>query len=69
MTYSAKKLDQNKMQKLQDLEKKMGYCIVAWEKAPLVAKLSDEQVNELKSTEKEMGAVLVAYDCKIASIV
>ncbi len=64
MTYSAKRLDKANMDKLQTLERKLGYCIVAWEKNPKIAPISEEQVKELKSAEQEMGAVLVAYDCK-----
>ena len=64
MTYSAKKLEKTELEKLQNLEKKLGYCLVAWEKTPKIAHISDEQLNDIKSTEKEMDAVLVAYDCK-----
>jgi hypothetical protein len=64
MTYSAKRLDKSNMDKIQQLEKKLDYCVVAWEKTPRVASLSDSQIEELKAVEKEMGAVIVAYDCK-----
>ncbi len=64
MTYSAKRLDKNNMDKLQQLEKKLNYCVVAWEKTPKVADLSDSQIKDLQAVEKEMNAVLVAYDCK-----
>ncbi len=62
--YSAKRLDKANMDKIQDLEKKLDLCVVAWEKNPQIAQLSDSQLVELKNLEKEMGAILVAYDCK-----
>jgi hypothetical protein len=64
MTYTAKRLDKANMDKVQTLEKKLDYCVVAWEKTPKVAQLSDSQLQELQAAEKEMDAVLVAYDCK-----
>jgi hypothetical protein len=64
MTYSAKRLDKTNLDKVQALEKKLDYCIVAWEKTPGVAQLSDSQIQELQAVEKEMKAVLVAYDCR-----
>lgn len=64
MTYSAKRLDKANLDKIQALEKKLDLCVVAWEKTPKVAALSDPQLKELKKLEKEMDAVLVAYDCK-----
>ena len=53
------------MDKLQALEKKLGQCVVAWEKAPRAAQLSESQLKELQELEKEMNAILVAYDCKL----
>ena len=64
MTYSAKRLDKSGMDKIQQLEKKLDYCVVAWEQTPRIAKLSESQIKELQSVENEMKAVLVAYDCK-----
>ena len=64
MSYSAKRLDRTNMDKVHEAEKKLGYCVVAWEKTPKVASLTESQVTELKDLEKEMGAELVAYDCK-----
>ena len=64
MSYAAKRLDRTNLDRVHEAEKKLGYCVVAWEKTPKVASLSESQVAELKNLEKEMGAVLVAYDCK-----
>jgi hypothetical protein len=65
MAYSPKRLDKVHMDKLQALEKKLGRCVVAWEKAPRAAELSESQLKELQELEKEMNAILVAYDCKL----
>ncbi len=64
MMYSAKRLDRTNMEKIQEIEKKLDLCVVAWEKTPQIAQLSDSQLSDLKNLEKEMGAILVAYDCK-----
>jgi len=64
MTYSAKKLDKAELEKLQKLEKKLGYCVVAWDKTPKIAHISEEQLTDIKSAEKDMNAILIAYDCK-----
>ncbi len=64
MTYSAKRLDKANLDKVQALEKKLDFCVVAWEKTPKIAALSETQIKELKKAEKEMDAILVAYDCK-----
>lgn len=34
MTYSAKRFDKSNMDKTQQLEKKLNYCVVAWGKTP-----------------------------------
>ena len=46
MTYTAKRLDKSSMDKIQQLEKKLDYCVVAWEKTPRVASLSDSQIED-----------------------
>ena len=64
MMYSAKRLDKSGMNKLQEMEQKLGLCIVAWEKKPGAASISEDQLSEVQKLEKEMDAVLVVYDCK-----
>jgi hypothetical protein len=64
MMYSAKRLDKTNMDKVQALERKLGYCLVAWEAAPKAAPVPEAELAEIKALEKEMGATLVAYDCE-----
>ena len=64
MVYSIKKLDQAQLAKIQDLERKLGCCIVAWEQPPPPADITVSQVEELKALEKETGTLLVAYRCQ-----
>ncbi len=59
----VKTLDDAGLKKLQDLEKKLGCCVVALEEQPQPAKLSKTQLAELQAAEKETGSVLVAYRC------
>ncbi len=63
MAKQIKKLDNVDLRKLQTLEKKLGYCVVALEKQPSIATLSETQLEELRTMETEMGTILVAYDC------
>lgn len=59
-----KTLDGNKLSKLQELEKKIGYCLVAFEPPVKVATISDAQLMQIQALEKELNAVVVAYDCR-----
>jgi hypothetical protein len=56
-----KKLDVAGLKRLQELENKLGCCVIALEKQPGPAPLSETQLEELRSAEKEMDAILVAY--------
>lgn len=64
MMYSVKKLDQNSLARIQELEHKLNCCVVAFDQVPKLAELSALQLKDLKNLEKEMGTILVAYKCK-----
>jgi hypothetical protein len=63
MSPQAKKLNDADIEKLKDLEKKLGKCVVAWDQKLDPAVISEAEVKELQALEKEMNAVLVAYNC------
>jgi len=63
MVQHTKKLDDVGLSKLQALERKLGCCIVALERQPQPATLSEAQLEELQAMEREMDAILVAYTC------
>ena len=63
MSHHVKQLDDANLDKLNDLEKKLGKCVVAWDQKLEPADISAEQVKELQTLEKELDAVLVAYNC------
>ncbi|MBI4295737.1 MAG: hypothetical protein HY667_01325 [Chloroflexi bacterium] len=64
MTYYVKKLDDASLAKLQELERKSGCCIIAFERWPKLATMSDDQLRALRFLENEMGAILLAYSCQ-----
>jgi hypothetical protein len=63
MSPQAKQLNETDLNKLNDLEKKLGKCVVAWDQKLEPADISEEQVKELQTLEKDLDAVLVAYNC------
>jgi hypothetical protein len=63
MSPQAKQLDEANIGKLNDLEKKLGKCVVAWDQRLDPADISEEQVKMLQTVEKELDAVIVAYNC------
>jgi hypothetical protein len=63
MSPQAKQLDDADLSKLNDLEKKLGKCVVAWEQKLEPAVISEDQIKELQTLEKDLDAVLVAYNC------
>ncbi len=63
MSPQAKQLDDANLRKLNDLEKKLGKCVVAWDQKLDPAEISEEEVKELQALEKDLDAVLVAYNC------
>lgn len=56
------KLAKAAVNEIQDLEKKLGVTLIAYEKIPAYKKLSAAGVEKLKAAEKESGAILVAYE-------
>lgn len=63
MSPQVKQLDEANLSKLNDLEKKLGKCVVAWDQKLEPADISAEQIKELQTLEKDLDAVLVAYNC------
>ena len=63
MSPQAKQLDDANLSKLNDLEKKLGKCVVAWDQKLEPADISEAEVKELQALEKDLDAVLVAYNC------
>jgi hypothetical protein len=61
MALGYKKLDEASLAKLQALENETGYCVVALERQPELADISETELREIQSLEKEMDAVLLAY--------
>jgi hypothetical protein len=63
MSPQAKQLDDANLSKLNDLEKKLGKCVVAWDQKLEPADISEAEVKELQALENDLDAVLVAYNC------
>jgi hypothetical protein len=63
MSPHAKQLDDANLSKLNDLEKKLGKCVVAWDQKLEPADISEAEVKELQALENDLDAVLVAYNC------
>lgn len=55
-------LDEDRLAKLQTLEKEVGAVIVALEPQYVPAPLTGEQVEKLRAMEEELGVVLLAYN-------
>ena len=55
------RLDDDRLAKLQALEKDLGAVIVALEPQFIPAPLSAEQISKLRAMEEDLGVVLLAY--------
>ncbi len=56
------KLTEGELQKIRQLESELkDICLLAVEKPPALAQLSDEQLAKVRALEKELGVRLVAY--------
>lgn len=62
MSYQPAKLDDSKVNELQNLESELGKTVVAVEPHPQPATMSPDQLDKLKRAEENLGVVLVAYD-------
>ncbi len=61
MYCSIANLNREKVEALQNLEKKIGKTVVAFSCTKVKAsKLKEEQLKELKAVEKKIGVTLVA---------
>ena len=58
------KLDDQSLEKLQNMEKELGTCILALEPRYPLASLQPDQLKHLQTLENELGVVLLAYDAK-----
>ena len=56
------KLAKAQIKAIQDLEEKLGFTLVAYEKIPAYKKLTKAGIAKLEAAEKETGAILVAYE-------
>lgn len=63
MNPQAKLLKEADLSKLNELETKLGKCVVAWDQKLDPAIISEAELKELQALEKDMNAVLVAYNC------
>lgn len=63
MSPQAKKISDGDLSKLNDLEKKLGKCVVAWDQKLEPADISEAELKDLQKLEHELNAVLVAYNC------
>lgn len=63
MSPQAKKINESELQRINELEKKLGKCIVAWDNKLEPADISEAELKELQNLEEQMHAVLVAYNC------
>ncbi len=54
-------LDDGQLNRVKQLEQRLGTIVVAVDKPPEFADLTPQQLDELKKTEAELGRVLLAY--------
>jgi len=54
-------VDEDTIEKIKDLEKDMGLCILALEPKYPLAPLSPEQMGRIQKLEQELDIVLLAY--------
>ncbi len=66
ITYPIKKLDEPTLAKLQELERKLGCCIIAIEPPPEPAILSRVDLKKLQTLEADTNSILLAYACELA---
>jgi hypothetical protein len=62
MTYTQyARLNQEQLNRLHELEQRLGSWVVAVEPQAEVARLSEEELRQLSELEDELNVVLVAY--------
>ena len=54
-------LDQERLEKLKELEAEIGAVILALEPQYMPADLTEEQIAKLRAMEDDLGVVLLAY--------
>lgn len=55
------KLEPAELERLRQLEDRLGSCLVAVDRPPEFADLSPQELAELKAAEQAFGRVLLAY--------
>ena len=54
-------LQENQSQKIQELEKELGVCIIALEPGLEIARLTEAQLARVQQVEGEIDVTLVVY--------
>jgi len=60
--YKPATISDNELEEIKSLEKGLEKVIVAVEKQPSFAELSDAELARLQQAEKKLGVVMLAYD-------
>ena len=60
--YNPATISDNDLEEIKSLEKGLEKVIVAVEKQPRLAELSDAELARLQQAEKKIGVVMLAYD-------
>jgi len=58
----VKTLDEKSMAKLQALEEKIGFPLIAFDKEQDHPQLTAEQLQQIRKLEKEIKATIIAYN-------
>lgn len=61
--YETKKLAISDLNRLQSMEKEIGCCLVAIQKPPQPASISEAGLKKLQKLEKDLDTIIVAYEC------
>ncbi|MGD2147364.1 MAG: hypothetical protein PVH41_11780 [Anaerolineae bacterium] len=56
-------LDEDRLSKVQALERDLGVCVLALEHRIALRDLSPQQLERLRAAEEALGVVLMAYEC------
>lgn len=62
MTHQYKKLSEDELNLVRELESRTGIWVVAYESQTEVAEIDGDQLQKLQALERQLGAVLVAYE-------
>ena len=62
MTHQYKKLSEDELNLVRELESRTGTWVVAYESQTRVAEIDGGQLQKLQALENQLDAVLVAYE-------